>query len=61
MDEFNKVLEEVCNLKQAGKRVYIFVVEGEVRIYNYLLSKRGTMGFSETSAIDFDIIENSKC
>ncbi|WP_169314473.1 hypothetical protein [Psychroflexus torquis] len=57
---FNKVLEEVYNLKQAEKRVYIFVLEGKIRIYNYLLSKRGTIGFTETSAIDFDIMENSK-
>jgi hypothetical protein len=58
--EFEKVSEEVYNLRKAAIGVYIFVLEGEVRIYDYLLSKRDAIGITETSAIHLDKMENSK-
>lgn len=48
------------DIKNPGNGAYVFVLEGQAAINNQTLNKRDALGIYETSALNIDIIENTR-
>lgn len=57
---FDKGVIKKYNLKKEGNGVYVFVIEGQARIGDQILSKRDGYGISETDSFNLEAIENAE-
>lgn len=60
MADFDAGSKNTYSLKKEGNGVYVFVLEGEVKIGDKLLSKRDGLGIVDTEAFDVEATEDAE-
>ena len=60
LGKFTKATKQNYKLHKSGNGVYVFVIEGEVKINNQILQKRDGLGMWDSNEMDIDIQANSK-
>jgi len=59
MGNFDKGHIETYTLKDRSNGLYVFVINGEVKIANQMLKERDGMGISDTEQIQMEATENA--
>jgi len=59
LGDFDSDSEEIYRTKNIDNGVYIFVIEGEVRVQNYLLSKRDALAVVNVDELSLEISKGS--
>jgi redox-sensitive bicupin YhaK (pirin superfamily) len=60
LGKFDKQHTESYQIKKAGNGVYVFVLEGQVRIGEHKLNKRDALGVWETGSIELSIEDSAE-
>ena len=60
LGDFSKALSTTYTLGTLSNGVYVFVLEGGVKIGDHSLTKRDALGVWDTPTIEFDIEKNSR-
>lgn len=60
LGDFSKALSTTYTLGSPSNGVYVFVLEGSVKIGDHCLTKRDALGVWDTPMIEFDIEEDSR-
>lgn len=60
LGKFNKRTNTSYSFKKEGNGVYVFVIEGKVKIESQVLHARDGMEISETNSFNIEIIEEAE-
>ena len=60
LGDFEKATEKIYRIKKEGNGVYVFVIEGTIKIGDQQLNKRDALGVWETEFISFKVQPQSK-
>lgn len=58
--KMDKGVTKEYKIKKKGNGVYIFLLEGKVKIYNHILEKRDGLGVSETENFSLEAFQDSQ-
>ncbi|MBT6128140.1 MAG: pirin family protein [Flavobacteriaceae bacterium] len=60
LGDFEKATEKIYRIKKEGNGVYVFIIEGTIKIGDQQLNKRDALGVWETEFISFEVQPQSK-
>lgn len=60
LGKFDKGISKEYTLKKDGNGVYVFILEGKVKVGDQILERRDGLGISETDSFKLETIENSE-
>ena len=60
LGDFEKATEKIYRIKKEGNGVYVFIIEGTIKIGDQQLNKRDALGVWETEFISFKVQPQSK-
>ena len=60
LGKFDKEISREYTLKKDGNGVYVFILEGKVKVGDQILERRDGLGISETDSFKLEAIENSE-